>query len=88
MSFPSDLLNFGFDTMKSNNLEQSLTKVTIESGQIVLAIAGEATCYIAINDLKLVGEYTTADGPFVDDWFIVFRAVFKFVYTFEVYLWG
>ena len=72
MSFPSDLLNFGFDTMKSNNLEQSLTKVTIESRQIVLTIAGEATCHIAIDDLKLVGEYTTADGPFVDDWFIVF----------------
>jgi hypothetical protein len=27
---------------------------------------------IPIKDIKIIGEYTTSDGPFKDDWFFVF----------------
>lgn len=31
---------------------------------------GEVT--VNLNDVKLIGEFTTAEGPFFDDWFLVF----------------
>ncbi|WP_196282696.1 hypothetical protein [Hymenobacter jeongseonensis] len=39
--------------------------------------AGQIVAQIPIKDLKLIGEYTTANGPFVDDWFIVFMTSAK-----------
>jgi hypothetical protein len=26
---------------------------------------------VPIKDIRLIGEYTTADGPYLDDWFLV-----------------
>lgn len=47
-------------------------KVYIKDGKIIWEYKSEVISEIAINEIKLIGEYTTAEGPVVDDWFIVF----------------
>ena len=32
---------------------------------------------VKISDIRLVGEYTTANGPYIDDYFLVFLTAFE-----------
>jgi hypothetical protein len=46
--------------------------IYLESRDIILAYGDEVYVRIPVDDIKLIGEYTTGNGPMVDDWFIVF----------------
>ena len=47
-------------------------RVYIDSGKIIWENQSERIGEIVISDIRLIGEYTTAEGPVLDDWFIVF----------------
>lgn len=52
--------------------EQAVTKVSLTDTHVVLTQGNKEIVIIPVDDIKLIGEYTTANGPIVDDWFIVF----------------
>ncbi len=47
-------------------------RVFSEGGKLIWEIQGERVGEIVLSDVRLIGEYTTAEGPVIDDWFIVF----------------
>lgn len=56
---------------------QKQSRIYLEKEHIVLNAENIELTRIPIGDIKLVGEYTTANGPVVDDWFIVFMTSAK-----------
>ena len=58
--------------MKSNIQELLPAKICIDNGQIILTEGGKVIVQIPVCNLKLIGKYMTANGPFSDDWVIVF----------------
>lgn len=58
--------------MPSDAKEQPRSSVHLENRHIVFFREGKEIVRIAVDEIRLIGEYTTSDGPFVDDWFIVF----------------
>jgi len=46
-------------------------KTFIKNEKIIWSYNGKTIVDIPINEIKIIGEYTTADGPFADDWFLV-----------------
>ena len=52
--------------------EEPSGKVFISDSQIVWEHKGKTISTIPIDKIKLIGEYTTSEGPVNDDWFIVF----------------
>ena len=58
--------------MPPNTKEQPQSRVYLESRHIILVNSDEKIARIAVDEIKLIGEYTNAEGPFVDDWLIVF----------------
>ena len=47
-------------------------RIWLEHGRIHYASRDYGSWELSVVDLKLYGEYTTDQGPFVDDWFMVF----------------
>jgi hypothetical protein len=47
-------------------------KVNVSQDIITWAMISDDRITIDLNDVKFIGEYTTDDGPFVDDWFLSF----------------
>lgn len=58
--------------MPSDVKGQPQTRVYLEDRHIILAHGNAELTRIPVDDIKLVGEYTTGNGPLIDDWFIVF----------------
>ena len=58
--------------MPSDAKGQSQSRVYLESKYIILAHGDEELIRISVGDIKLIGEYTTGNGPLIDDWFVVF----------------
>ena len=58
--------------MPSDTKGQPQSRVHLENRDIILAHGDEEIARIAVDEIKLIGEYTNAGGPFIDDWFIVF----------------
>ena len=56
---------------------QAATRVFLADKHVVFIQGHKEAIRIPIRDIKLIGEYTTAEGPFVDDWFIVFMTAAK-----------
>ena len=50
----------------------------IQNNTIVREHEGQILWTMAVDKLKLIGEYTTAAGPMVDDWFFVFAETVEF----------
>ncbi|GAB2842160.1 hypothetical protein [Ferruginibacter profundus] len=46
--------------------------VSIDEDKISWKVQGEVILVIGINEIAVIGEYTTTDGPWFDDWFLVF----------------
>lgn len=46
-------------------------KTFIDNKTIVWEYAGKAILRIPIDEIKLIGEFTNAKGPFEDDWYLV-----------------
>ncbi len=62
-----------FSMTADNTQEEISGRTFIRDGHIVWeTYKGEQLQTIPIKQIKLVGEYTTSEGPFVDDWFYVF----------------
>jgi hypothetical protein len=57
--------------------QQAATRVFLADKCVVLTQGSKEVVRIPIYDIKLIGEYTTANGPVVDDWFIVFMTAAK-----------
>lgn len=47
-------------------------KTFIYNEAVVWELDGKTIATIPIYKIKLIAEYTTANGPFMDDWFMVF----------------
>jgi hypothetical protein len=72
--------SIGFGYIKRNR-SQKLKKISIEEKEYKVFIR-ERTLYYSykgtllfelnLDDVKLIGEYTNDQGPFFDDWFLVF----------------
>jgi hypothetical protein len=52
--------------------EQPQHRVHLENRHIVFVHGDEVLVRIPVDEIKLIGEYTTGNGPLIDDWFIVF----------------
>ena len=57
--------------------EQTQSDREHESGSIVLkedrvirTFKGEVLDEIPVSEIRVIGEFTTANGPFIDDWFV------------------
>jgi hypothetical protein len=51
-------------------------EIAFVDGAVVFRDSG-AGWTVKLADVRLIGEYTTADGPFVDDYFLVFLTAEK-----------
>ena len=47
-------------------------RLSCDGASIRYEVHGEGVWQIAVSDLACLGEYTTANGPFVDDYFLAF----------------
>ncbi|EDP70763.1 hypothetical protein FBALC1_08388 [Flavobacteriales bacterium ALC-1] len=56
--------------MSTENKNQS-GKTFIDNEIVVWEFDGNKVVNIPIDSIKLIAEYTTASGPFIDDWFLV-----------------
>ncbi|WP_299119070.1 hypothetical protein [uncultured Tenacibaculum sp.] len=46
-------------------------KVTIEKGNIIWRFEDNEVVKVPYEKIKLIGEFTNANGPLMDDWFLV-----------------
>ena len=46
-------------------------KTFIDSGIVVWEFDGKKVVDVPIDSIKLIAEYTNANGPIMDDWFLV-----------------
>jgi hypothetical protein len=44
----------------------------LEGDAVIYALPGTGGWRVVLDDLRLIGEYTNEDGPFADDYFLVF----------------
>ena len=51
---------------------QPKSSVQLKDRHIILIHEDKELARIAVDEIKLIGEYTTGNGPLIDDWFIVF----------------
>jgi len=49
-------------------------QITLEGDIIVYALSEREAWRVPVADVRVIGEFTTANGPFVDDYFFVFIA--------------
>lgn len=55
------------------NREQQSGRVLIKDNELIWQdIAGKEIGKIPLDKVKVIAEYTTSDGPYVDDWFYLF----------------
>ncbi len=52
--------------------EEKYGKIKLIDKQTVEIVGGINPLKINVFDIKAIGEFTTADGPFIDDWFLTF----------------
>jgi hypothetical protein len=43
-----------------------------ENNEIVWTLGADVLTKVKIDEVKVIGEYTTANGPFIDDWFYLY----------------
>src|SRR5690554_1437820 len=55
---------------KSETINQS-GKTFLKNGNVIWEFDDKSKTEIPIDRIKLIAEYTTANGPFLDDWFLV-----------------
>lgn len=59
--------------MTTDNKQEKISGRTyIKDEKIIWESDEGLLSQIPIRDIKIIGEYTTSAGPFVDDWFFVF----------------
>jgi hypothetical protein len=51
------------------------SRLTIQNRKLVYTTGSSTGWTLDIDRIKFVGEYTTANGPWTDDWFFVFAEV-------------
>ena len=52
--------------------ENSSGIVRIQGDKFFWGYENEIIVQIDVNDIVVIGEYTNADGPYIDDWFLTF----------------
>jgi hypothetical protein len=62
-------------------------RIWIENGLIFSSFEGGDTWKLPIHELQVIGEYTTPNGPYADDYFVVFVSD-QFSYTVSFYARG
>jgi hypothetical protein len=55
-----------------NSAEQPVPELTLHGDVIRLHKSGEQIWQVPISEVRAIGEYTNQNGPWSDDWFIVF----------------
>ena len=48
--------------------------ISLEGGSVRFKLPSGGGWELELDEIRLIGEYTTQDGPLADDWFIVFVA--------------
>jgi hypothetical protein len=66
------VLNGHTKTTESLKEEESGKVYLNESNEIVWTRDNNVLTKINIEEIKVIGEYTTANGPFIDDWFYLY----------------
>ena len=46
-------------------------KVFIDNGFVYWEVQNNIVLDLPIKEIKFIGEYTTSNGPFIDDWYLV-----------------
>ncbi|MBL4587303.1 MAG: hypothetical protein JKX84_09655 [Flavobacteriales bacterium] len=44
--------------------------IDLKDDKVIRTFRGEVLAEILVSEIKVIGEFTTADGPYIDDWFI------------------
>ncbi|UOQ99120.1 hypothetical protein MUN81_06405 [Hymenobacter sp. 5317J-9] len=57
--------------------EETAARAFLDDEQVVLTRGNQEVVRIPVQAIKLIGEYTNANGPIADDWFIVFMTAAK-----------
>jgi hypothetical protein len=52
--------------------EEKYGEIRLIDKQTVEIVSGINPLKINVSEINAIGEFTTADGPFVDDWFLTF----------------
>ena len=68
--------------------EQIYGKIYLDADAVVLKRTDEEILRLEIKDIRLIGEFTTANGPTEDDWYIVFMTSEKNWYQIPEYTPG
>ena len=56
----------------ANSQEHTYGKIYLDNNTIILKRDNEEVLRLTVAELKLIGEFTTTNGPIDDDWYIVF----------------
>ena len=72
----------------ANSQEHTYGKIYLDNNTIILERDNEEILRLAVTELKLIGEFTTANGPIDDDWYIVFMTSEKNWYQIPEYTPG
>lgn len=54
------------------NVKNTSGQISLENEAIVYSIPEKTVWRIPVADVRVIGEFTTANGPYVDDYFFVF----------------
>ena len=69
--------------------KEKISSRTYIQGEKIYWISGKRILTrIPINDIKIIGEYTTDGGPYKNDWFLVFITSLKDIREISVYALG
>jgi hypothetical protein len=60
------------DSISEEEKEHQSGRVIMQGDVAEWHFRGEKIAEVNLNAVKLLGEFTTADGPWVDDWFLLF----------------
>lgn len=50
--------------------EKEYGRIEVRDDKVVRTLGGQIRYEIPLTDIKIIGEFTTADGPILDDWFL------------------
>ncbi|MBL4585627.1 MAG: hypothetical protein JKX84_01010 [Flavobacteriales bacterium] len=67
--------------------EQENGSIVLKEHKVIRTFKGEVLDEIPVSEIKVIGEFTTANGPYIDDWFITI-ATKDYWYELSMYMIG
>jgi hypothetical protein len=57
---------------KTIEKEEKYGRIKLNGEKVIEVVGGLNPLKIDVDKIKVIGEFTTADGPYADDWFLTF----------------